>query len=117
MGAVADITGATVTFTTTTPNCQFFAYGAFDVIVTNDSTNTFVGSCSADGIAFTDTVNIKDQSSGVGLTFRSTTGKLWSGTLATPGSHTIKLRGATTGGTTTVTQGSHTNIIVVCLAP
>lgn len=86
----ADITGATVTFSTTAANAEYTVIGVFDCAVgTASSTTRMLGRIVTDGVAEggfaiheMDTLD------------RDTDTTVAKGTLASAGSHTIKLQGA-----------------------
>lgn len=101
-----DITGATVTFTTINANAAFTARATFDVDLTGAATTTSTGFLVVDGAVQSAEAHFAAEVS----TDRGTCYQQWTGTLATPGSHTIKLRG-TTGANVTM-RLTHTNLTV-----
>lgn len=105
---VTDITGASVTFNTVQIAANVVIWGVFDITTTSAATSTAVGHCSVDGT---------DQTAQalwqlVTATARGTIIQVWSATLSGSGSHTIKLRGAVTGGGTGTFSMLHTTITV-----
>jgi hypothetical protein len=85
-----DITGATVTFTTTKPNARYMCTGSFYYGAGGASLGVAQGKLNVDGTNqaafanFTGTNTTQD---------RTNSSQTWSGTLASAGSHTLKLRG------------------------
>lgn len=101
-----DLTGATITFTTAQPNASVLVTGVFDAQTTATGA-VGVGTCVVDGAT-------QSGQATWGLTTlnaRGTVTQVWNVTLATAGSHTIKLQGALSSASGTVTYGTtHTNI-------
>ena len=104
-GSIADITGATVTFTTTHSNVSVIVNGVFDCdcIV---ATNTAIGYLSVDGVQQSAQAIIQFSANGN----RVTAAQNWNVTLSSSGSHTLKLRGTQTGGTHTI-HTQHTTLV------
>lgn len=86
----ADITGATVTFTTTAANAEYSVVGVFDCAVGTASSSTrMLGRIVTDGVAEGGfAIHEMDNLD------RDTVTTVAKGTLAAAGSHTIKLQGA-----------------------
>lgn len=109
VGAVADVTGCVLTFTTVQANVQCSITGVFDYMNTAAGlTNTFVGTCMVDGVSQSAQA-IGSQNGRTMLT------QTWATVLASPGSHTIKLRAAVTSGTTITYNSGNTTITVTQL--
>lgn len=111
-GSAADITGATITFSTNAANakaaCTWFA--------DTDSTNTTAAIASTylnvDGVDQTSPMTIQEQ--GTANDTRPTVGQQSTVTLASAGSHTIKLRGQRVSGSGGVTiKTTHTTLRIV----
>lgn len=115
--AAADIAGCTRTFTTTTAGTQVFVVATWDVSITNDSVNTFVGTLLVDGVAQPAQALLGAPVTAVGKSLRVSISKMYVFTLAAVGSHTVKMRSAVTGGTTTVTNSGNTSMTMVRMAP
>lgn len=87
-----DIPGCSVTFTTTADNAAYSVVAVFDCAVgTVSATTDMVGRIVTDGVAETQTA--RHQMDNLD---RDTVSTLALGTLASAGSHTIKLQGALT---------------------
>lgn len=100
-----DIPGATVTITTTVTNTVALVIGTYDVSSSGTS-DTFVGSLIVDGSAQSGNA-ISTQAN------RATVTQAWAVTLASTGSHTLKLQASKAGAANTVsTQAAHTKIVV-----
>jgi hypothetical protein len=87
--AEADVVGASITFTTAGANAIYVVEGIFDVIVDAAAAGTNVlGRCAVDGASLGASavyeMNAPD---------RGPANQIWRGTLASAGSHTIKLLG------------------------
>lgn len=107
----ADITGATVTFTTVNANAVALVIGVFDVNTTATG-STAVGTCVADGA----TQNSEAIHALTTLNSRETVSQAWNVALASAGSHTIKLQGALSTASGTASFGAtHTTITVLVL--
>ena len=88
-----DLTGTSVTFTTTYPNTKVLITAFFDVAFTNGvdigvSGANFIGVALVDGVSLGSTAEAHFNGQ------KSTIGQQWSPTIASAGSHTIKLRGS-----------------------
>lgn len=104
----ADITGATITLTTQTNNAIFVATGDYDFDYSGAATALEQGKLVVDGSIQAGTANCQD---GTATTNdRRTHSRTWRGTLATAGSHTLKLT-CTLGSGITV-NATHTGITV-----
>lgn len=90
-----DIVGATVTFTTINANAKYTARAVFDMDLIGASTTIIRGKLVVDG----STQAAEGLFEAEVTTDRSTVPQQWNGTLASSGSHTIKLRGTTTANT------------------
>ncbi|MCU1687786.1 MAG: hypothetical protein JWQ81_8525 [Amycolatopsis sp.] len=108
VAAVADVPGCSITITTINPNVQVAIVGFFDVTQTAAG-DIFVGTCMIDGVSQTPQCDIN-------VAGRATCGQMWIATLATPGSHTMKLRMAVTGGVDTNITAGNTTITVAQFA-
>ncbi len=107
---VQDLTGATVTFTTTYANTKCKVIGVFDVEQSGTPADIFVGTCVVDGSS----VSGEAHSAAV----RDTCMQVWDFTLTAAGSHTIKLQGAKSGSANTVkTDATHTRLSVEVFGP
>lgn len=107
--AYADITGATVTFTTTTANASYRVIAVFDCAVgTSSATTDMNGRIDVDGVAGTGLA--KHQMDNLDRDSVTLTEK---GTLASAGSHTIKLQGALSAAAGSGTFQTTTNILVI----
>ncbi|TLQ45748.1 hypothetical protein [Streptomyces marianii] len=91
----ADIPGATVTFDTAAANAKFKAEAIFDAVVsTTSGTNLMVGRLVVDGTPDAGGLAVY----AMDTADRATIAQQWTGTLASAGSHTLKLQGACTAG-------------------
>jgi len=100
--SVADISGMTITFTTTRANVVVHAIAVLDAeaLTTTPSTGTLVGELLVDGSAQSAQIlwnagvaaASNDDARGPGV-------QSWLVTLASAGSHTLKMRGSRVGGT------------------
>lgn len=86
-----DVTGATVTFTTETDNAVYVANGSFGTDYNGPAAaGLFIrGKLSVDGVIQTGEAQTEQAGGNTGD--RLTPSQVWRGTLATAGSHTIKL--------------------------
>lgn len=108
----ADITGATVTFTTARANARYLVMGSFYFSSTAANNNVASGKLSVDGAVQTAFANF----TGLNTTpDRMNAAQSWAGTLAAAGSHTLKLRGvhAAANNVVTVNSGSTTITVLV----
>ena len=103
-----DVPGATITFNTETDGATFVATGDYDFDYSGAATVLEQGKLVVDGAIQAGTANCQDNSSGAND--RRTHSRTWHGTLATAGSHTIKLT-VTLGSGITV-NATHTGITV-----
>lgn len=115
IGAVADIAGCSITINTVSPNVQILIFGDYDVnIATGNGGALFVGTCTVStvsaGAAFPNEAHFGAFPNTT--TARASTPQFWFATLVTPGSHTIKLRGAITTGSGVQTMSQHTTLTV-----
>jgi len=109
VGATADITGTSLTFTTQYANTKVGIWAVYDVDSTG-VTSTFVGTCLVDGV-----VQAGEAHS---TTLRVTCPSMWIATLTAAGSHTIKLQSAKSGGTDTMnTNQVHTKWHALVFGP
>ncbi len=108
---LADVNGATLTITTPVANTVVTVWGYFDVGTTG-GTDTFIGSLNVDGSGVT---TGEAHLEGAGSE-RATVAQSWEVTLASVGSHTLKLRRQKSSAADTVTLFStHTKIKVAGL--
>jgi hypothetical protein len=109
MGATADITGTSLTFTTTYPNTKVTIWACYDVDSTG-VTSTFIGTCLVDGTGQSGEAHSQ--------TLRVTCFQEWITTLTSSGSHTIKLQGQKSGGSDTQnTNATHTKWHALVFGP
>jgi hypothetical protein len=101
-----DVPGATITLTTLAANAVYVAVAFFDFDLTGASTATGTGKLVVDGATQTATANM----AGEVTTDRMTPGQTWKGTLASAGSHTLKLTATT--GASQIVQDTHTTLQV-----
>lgn len=111
---ILDIPGATVTFTTTHTNVVVTCTGFFDI-----SAGAVSGIPTAVGYLFVDGSQQSSQATflATATSGRGTVGQCWTITLGSSGSHTLKLRGASSisSGTTYTFNQIHTTInALVC---
>jgi hypothetical protein len=99
LGAQADIAGCSRTFSTVNANVQCLIAGVFDFSFTATG-NIAQGFCNIDGVS---QAAVAESNA-----LRACSTQFWVVTLSTPGSHTIKLRAAITGGTATSISGNTT---------
>lgn len=88
-----DLTGTSVTFTTTYPNTKVWITAFFDVAFTN-GVDIGVTGANFIGVALVDGVSLGSTAEAHFNGQKATVGQQWSTTLAAAGSHTIKLRGS-----------------------
>jgi hypothetical protein len=106
--SVTDVPGLSITFTTSAANAKYHATGFLDWDNVDANTSSGLGFCSVDGVAQTKQIRY----AGAVATDKGTPGQQWFGTLASAGSHTIKLRAsADVAGDLTVF--SHSTLTVV----
>jgi hypothetical protein len=112
--AAADISGATLTFSTQYANTKVAIWAVFDVGSNSTVTTAwgiFVGTCLVDGVA-------PDGSESHATGVRGTVMQMWIATLGAAGNHTIKLQGAHSGGTdTATTYQTHTKWHALVFGP
>lgn len=111
-----DISGCSVTVTTTAANALYTvsANFSFDTITPVASVYTR-GALSVDGVVQSGEARWSEGSTGGDAADYDMAGKSWSGTLATAGSHTLKLVGAlnTAAGSPVISSTGFTDITVV----
>lgn len=90
-----DITGATVTFSTTKTNARYLVNASFYMSAVTGGTAVATGKLNVDGSNQTANANF----TGSTTLDRANVGQSWTGTLASAGSHTFKLRGVLSAGT------------------
>lgn len=102
-GSFVDIAGTSLTFSTQYANTKVAIWAVFDVDNNGNTTpsawSTFLGVALVDGV----TQSGEAHASGL----RMTCAQMWITTLAAAGSHTIKLQGKSSGGT----SGCNTNSV------
>lgn len=106
-----DITGATVTFSTTKANAQFLCIGSFYFSMVAANNGVALGKLNVDGTNASGFVNFTGLFS---TPERHNLAQSWTGTLAAAGSHTLKLRGV--GSAAVAAQrvnATHTTITVL----
>ncbi len=107
--SVTDVNGATLTFTTPAANTVVKVTSYWDVSTTG-GTDTFIGTLYVDGSVY-GFGEAHDE--GAGTSGRTTLAQGWTVTLASAGSHTLKLRRTKTSNSDTLTLfGIHTKIQV-----
>jgi hypothetical protein len=104
-----DITGATLTFSTVRPNAQFMCTGSFYFSANAANTAQAFGKLSVDGTVQTSFAGFTGSNTALD---RSNGSQTWIGTLASAGSHTLKLRGVLAGTGVNV-NATHTTITVM----
>lgn len=106
-----DITGATVTFTTETDNAVYVAEGFFDMDWTAGAAVglVIIGKLAVDGAIQSEEAHAEQAAGANGD--RMSTAMGWRGTLATAGSHTIKLVGSVPDADQKI-NGTHTTLLV-----
>lgn len=104
-----DITGATITFSTTKTNARYLVMASFYMAATAGNVNVATGKLNVDG------VNQAAQANFTGTTTldRANVAQSWRGTLAAAGSHTFKLRGVMSAGTGVTVNATHTAFTVM----
>lgn len=101
-GATVDLTGSSVTFTTTYANTKYALWAVFDAQAgASGGAATFVGTAVLDGSTIAAGEGHLTAANGT----RATVAQMWIGTLPLAGSHTIKLQGT---GNSYLTNGTHT---------
>lgn len=105
-----DITGATITFTTRRANARVLIFGSFYFSVLTANNNIGQGKCSIDGTVQTAFANYTGDNL---VPNRGNSSQNWIATLASAGSHTIKLRGVMTAGSGYRVNAPHTTIAVI----
>lgn len=101
----ADVVGASVTITTAQTNTSVTVIGVFDMTTTSTGGNG-IGTCVVDG----STQSGEAIHALATLNDRDTVMQVWSVTLSTAGSHTIKLQGSATSTGTVTISSTHTTI-------
>lgn len=111
-----DLTGTSLTVTTTYANTLVGIWALFDVTYTNAADvgtagAVFIGTAVVDGITQSGEAHFNG--------FRSTSAGMWITTLAAAGAHTIKLQGRVTGSMTgsAQTNATHTKWHAFVLGP
>lgn len=104
-----DITGATVTFTTTKANATYLVTGSFYFAAASGAVTIASGKLNVDGTNRTAFAQFTGTSA---TTDRVSASQTWTGTLASAGSHTLKLRGVAGASGVTVND-THTTITVM----
>lgn len=96
-----DVTDLTITITTTRANVDVQAHGVLDAEALNTTPGVVVGQLLVDGNAQTAQILWKAGANGnaANTGARVTVGQNWTFTLATAGSHTIKIQASMVGGT------------------
>lgn len=113
-GTVADITGASITFSTTTAGAKAICTWVADTDSTNATAAIASVYLSIDGVDQAAPMTIMEQ--GTANDTRATVAQMSTVTLASAGSHTIKLRGQRVSGTGTVTvKQTHTTLRILVL--
>lgn len=105
---VTDVAGATVTFDTVAANAIYTVHATFDIGQIATTTNDCFGRLSVDGVLSSELAIYGGQVS----SDRATVGQIWRGTLASSGSHTIKLQASTTSINQFQVFITHTGLIV-----
>jgi hypothetical protein len=103
----ADVPSASITVTTAMPNAVYTAEAVWDVDLSGATTATWVGRINVDGSLVTPLATYAAEVA----TDRATVPQSYRGTLATAGSHTIKL--VTTTGASQTVQGVNCSLLVV----
>lgn len=104
-----DITGATVTFSTTKTNARYLVNASFYMAATTGNVNVATGKLAVDGVNQAAQANF----TGVATLERANVAQSWVGTLAAAGSHTLKLRGVLNVGTGVTVNATSTAFTVV----
>lgn len=103
--SVTDVTGVTQTFTTPVANTEVKVTAVCDINI-NGTTDTALITCVVDGVTQTGEVHAAGA-------IRVTVFGVWVVTLASAGSHTIKLQKQKQNNSNTVTLfGSHTKMVI-----
>jgi uncharacterized protein YaiE (UPF0345 family) len=105
---VADVPGATYTFTTAAANATYVVWGVYDVNQVATTNNDFIGRLSVDGVISGKFALFGGQVNGD----RATVTQVWRGTLPSAGSHTIKLAASTTAVSQFQVVAGHTSITI-----
>lgn len=106
-----DVTGATLTFNTTYANAIYTAFTVFDFdTVSTGTTTAGTGGLMVDGV--TQSAQAIFQAGAATGNDRSTVSQIYSGTLPSTGSHTIKLRVVSLPANMEI-NATHTNLLVV----
>jgi hypothetical protein len=113
-GTSVDIAGTSLAITTTYANTKVAIWGVFDVDNNANGTianwSVFIGTCQVDGV----TVSGEAHATGP----RVTCSQMWIVTLAAAGSHTIKLQGKSSGGSSGCnTNATHTKWHALVFGP
>lgn len=109
---LTDLTGASITFTTKTANATIEVDGTFDMQVGATGTAIATGHCIVDGVDQTSQATSSLTTAGQ----RTTSGQTWVVTIATPGTHTVKLQGALSANSGTCSfRSTHTTIRMLVL--
>ena len=105
---VTDVPGATITLNTLTANAVYKAWAVFDMVVVTAATgNNMNGYLSVDGAQQTAVAAHEMVAADL-----DTVAQQWRGTLATAGSHTLKLRGNRSAAGDGTIAAAHTTLIV-----
>ena len=99
-----DVAGATITVVTTKVNAQFLCIGSFYVSMLAASAGIAIGKLHVDGVVQAGFANFTGLSS---TPERGNVAQSWIGTLASAGSHTLKLRAVGPGQTGTPLTPAH----------
>lgn len=106
-----NIPGCSITITTVNANAVVMVTGIFDITTTTSGTSTTVGTLVVD--AATQSGEATWQL--VTNTARGSVAQVWNVSLATAGSHTFTLQGATTGGGLATFNFPHTTLNMLVL--
>lgn len=104
-----DVPGASIALTTAAANAVYVATGTFSFDITSANTNFGEGILHVDGAQASGNARW----SGEVTTDFGPAVQQWSGTLATAGAHTLKLRGVMSAGTGIQLLGAFTRLIVI----
>lgn len=88
----ADVPGASITLTTETADAIYVAHAVFDYRLTGTPTTLGSGNVAVDGLIGTEYAIFRDGGGSSGTS--ATVAQTYRGTLATAGSHTLKLVGS-----------------------
>lgn len=105
--SLADLSGNTLTFSTTRANVKVLIWGFLDV----STSGVFEAQCVVDAGVLPNKIHLTPPSG----TMRATGSQMWTATLATIGSHNIKLQATNLSGSGTV-YGTHSTLTVLQLA-